>query len=238
DTFARLKARLPDTGRVQPRRMASWLSDIAFCQGCGRKLYVHNRKRARGTDRSFRCNGRVDALDPCTATATINVGRLEAYIEDLFLSYGGHFPEMIREEHLDAPDAALELQDIEHATQDVLRAFRADGADYVTLSARLETLKARKRHLESLPATVRIIERPTGRTLADVWRDLDGDLAARRDHVRQVVQRIYVGRVGAENWHRPLDGERVHIVWNPDREIDPYGEGLVAAPVPSTGRGV
>jgi DNA invertase Pin-like site-specific DNA recombinase len=229
DTFAQLQARLPGHGRTQPRRMASWLSDVAFCDGCGGKLYVQRAKRSHGEERYFRCAGRGDALDTCPAPATVSVSRLEAHIEEVFLSFGGHLPEVILEQRVSAPDTALELRDIDHSIEDILRAIRADGADYAALTARIEGLKARRREVVARPSEFSVVTRETGRTLADVWADLGADLASRREHVRQVIERAYIGR--APNSRIPITNERVRIVWNPDREVD-LEEGNSSGPNP------
>jgi len=229
DTFAQLQARLPGHGRVQPRRMASWLSDVVFCDGCGGKLYVQKVKRAHGEERYFRCAGRGDALDTCPAPATVSVDRIEAYLEDAFLGFGGHLPELTVEERVSAPDVVVELRDIDHAIEDTLRAFRADGADYATLTARIEALKGRRRETLARPSTPSTVTRETGRTLADVWGELGDEPAARRDHLRQVIGRAYIGR--ATNSRAALTRERVRIVWNPDREVD-LAEGNSSGPNP------
>jgi hypothetical protein len=78
---------------------------------------------------------------------------------------------------------------------------------------------------------VTVVKRLTGRTLADVWADLGDDLGARREHLRQVIERAYVGRIGGENARKPLDDDRVSIRWNPDREVG-ADEGNSSGPNP------
>lgn len=219
-TFSRLLARLPGHGRVQPRRTASWLTNVARCAGCGGKLYAQKRERKGRTELQFRCVGRGDALTPCPAPSTVGVDRLEAYVEQAFLGFAGDLPELERVERIESPDVARQLQDVAQALADVTTALLRDGADTVTLLAQLEALKAQRRELQARPSANSVHYVPTGRTLADVWARLGDNLAARREHLGQVIDRVEVARSARTGDRAPLGPDRIRLVWNADRGVD------------------
>lgn len=221
DTYAQLQARLPQVGRVQPRRTVSWLTNVARCAGCGGKLYAQKVRRRGEEALYFRCAQKGYVLEPCKAPATVRVDRLEEYVEAAFLRAAGSHPELERVERVIAPDVAQESRDVAQAIQDTLSAMGRDGADLGPLSRQLEELKARRTALRELPSSTEVELRPTGRTLGEVWAEIGDDLDERREHLRQVVTGVVVERSPRNGTRAPLDADRVRLVWNADHGFEP-----------------
>ncbi|GAB3602069.1 recombinase family protein [Microbacterium aureliae] len=217
DTHRRLRERLPETGRKQARRMASWLSDVVRCAGCGAKLYVQKRDRDGVAPRHFRCRASSGKLDACAAPATVDVDLIEGFIEAAFLDAVGAKPELRREEVVTAPDVARELAEVEAAIADTTSAMSRDDGDEVALFARLAKLKDRRRDLRAHAPAVEVVLVPTGRTMADVWAGTAGEasLELRRELLREVIPHAFITRAAGGNGRAPL-GDRILLRWDAD----------------------
>lgn len=217
ELFARLQARFKAPGREQPRRMASWLTGVLYCQECGRRLYAHRRDRDDRDASYFRCAGVSDVLAPCPAPARVSFSRVEAYIEAHFLSLAGAWPELEHREYLDAPDVAQRVADVERAVAEVTAALGRNDADESVLMPRLRELKEERIKLASIPSTLRVESVPTGRTLGDIWAASGDDVRTRRDVLSSIVERVYVGRPDKSGRPTPLDPEHVRIQWDAEK---------------------
>ncbi|WP_231935233.1 recombinase family protein [Micromonospora viridifaciens] len=158
-------------GRGRRVRAARLLSGIAYCAGCGRKLYASSRKHPSGaTVPTYACAARRNGQG-CKGVA-ITAELTERYVEREFLGMVGHRPlvELVTVAVDDGRRA-----DIEAGIADLARQMTERGADVAALAARLAELHAAR---EALPATavteVRRVE--TGQTFGEAWesRDVDG----------------------------------------------------------------
>ncbi|MGW4154106.1 recombinase family protein [Micromonospora chersina] len=158
-------------GRGRRVRAARLLSGVAYCAGCGRKLYASSRKHASGNNvPTYACAARRNGQG-CQGVA-ITAEQTEEAVTRRFLDLVGGWP--VVETVTVAVDDGRRA-DVEAGIADIARQMTERGADVAALAGRLAELHAAR---EALPATavteVRRIE--TGRTFGEEWavRDTDG----------------------------------------------------------------
>ncbi|MEU1841897.1 recombinase family protein [Micromonospora chersina] len=190
-------------GRGRRVRAARLLSGVAYCAGCGRKLYASSRKHASGaTVPTYACAARRNGQG-CKGVA-ITAEMTEQYVEREFLRMVGHWP--VVEVVTVAVDDGRRA-DIEAAITDTARQMTERGADVPALAARLGELHAAR---EALPATaateVRRVE--TGQTFAEAWRSHDVD--GRRALLVSAGARVVVHRAAVPG-RKVFDESRIDL---------------------------
>lgn len=175
DTYAKLQAALRD--RAYNRRVnASRLLGVASCT-CGAPLYVSVTKFRGKEFRYYQCHASRFRRGGCTAKR-IRAGLLERMTEAAFLaSVGG--VEVLEPVPVAGEDHAAELRQVEEAItnledQYVTGALYAGAAGAERFAAMMARLEERRAKVAALPCRLpRTDWRPTGRTFAQRWEDLD-----------------------------------------------------------------
>lgn len=166
-TYAAVQELFRKRGPNQARKAASWLSGQLFCDLCHSVLYANSRK-GRTVD-SFRCANKNIPGHSCPGVS-VSRQKAEDYMEGEILRMIGSLKEYKVETRREGNDTAA-LDDVALAIEDVQRAFAQNGADYPALSAQMAELAAERQRLLELPARTVTTRVPTGRTLADAWKD-------------------------------------------------------------------
>ncbi len=176
DAWHRLRAVLAANGeaaegRGRRVRAARLLSGIAYCAGCGRKLYASSRKHPSGnTVPTYACAARRNGQG-CEGVA-ITAEMTEEAVTRQFLARVGSWP-VVEAVTVTVEDGRR--ADVEAGIADLARQMTQRGADVAALAARLAELHATREALPVTAATeVRRLE--TGRTFGEEWaaRDTDG----------------------------------------------------------------
>jgi len=206
ETYTKLQELFTTRGPNEQRKAASWLSGELFCDLCGSPLYANSRK-GRGVD-SFRCSNKAYPGSQCPG---VSVSRklAEDHMEAVILGAIGHLPEYKVERHTKGADDAA-LAEVQLAIADAQAAFARDGADYVTLGARMDALaKERRRLLDERGATT-VTSTPTGRTLADAWAE--GGVRERRGLIEGMLDGVRVKKPTAAGRASRIE-DRLEPVW-------------------------
>ncbi|MFD7131281.1 recombinase family protein [Streptomyces sp. NPDC059894] len=178
------------------------LADIAFCGSCGERLIVNGQK-------GYGCTARVRGIvtsKHCKPAPTMKIQRLDAEVEKWFLAeYGSG--QVMKKDFDPGTSYAAQIADLE-ADRKRLREDRRAGlydaeddaewfrTEYARMGKEIEELKK----LPERPAGMKMI--PTGRSVADEWRDAFDD-AVRRELLNEFGVRVELFSLQA--------GERVKI---------------------------
>ena len=147
------------------------LTGIIFCDRCGGPMYRTKSKRTKkdGTVRNwfyYRCGGLDRRRSDCRNMVPLD--DVDAWLHAWFTEDGTFArTEIVETITVPGDDHAEEIAEIEADIRDL----DFDSPDYAELHATLLAERARLRSMPSEPAQV--IERPTGRTVGDVWASLD-----------------------------------------------------------------
>jgi len=190
--------------RPAVRRAARILSGFAYCAHCDHKLYVGTV----GGKPSYRCpQGGAPNLCP---GVRVMAEPLEEYVTGVFLKVAGNWPEVDQEGSVADSGTAEALAEVQSAIQETLAALGDDEGDVSALSARLETLKARRSQLRALPEVQTFETVYTGRTLAEAWH-ADDDPASRRVILAWALDHVTVSKAVARG--NQFDPARVREFW-------------------------
>ena len=196
-TFRRLQDKLDNRpGRRGPTSGdVAFLTNIAQCGICGAPMYRHysNNRRADGSVQRisyYRCNGQPPK-QRSTCRNMVRADWLESEADEMISVIHGDRKVIERtvvpgNGHDDA---------IEQIDQDI-RDLDPDAPDYDDQHA---ALRAERRLLQALPTEPdRIIERPTGMTVRELWATLD--VAGKRDLLLRAGVKIKAvrGKAGSE----------------------------------------
>jgi site-specific DNA recombinase len=172
------------------------LTSIAECAHCGAPMYRNRgtRKRKDGTRNElyyYRCHGK-DGKSECRNT--VRLEELDQDVQNLIItSYGDRevIETVVIKGHGHEDELAANLQDI--------RELDPDAPDY---DRKLTALRAERGRLQALPTVPDTVEeRPTGQTVAEMWRGLS--VPERRDYLLKAgLVVVVVGKqeTGADFW--------------------------------------
>ncbi len=203
-TAPRHAARRP-APRPRATRRARLLSGLAYCGRCDGKMYV----TSSGGRPIYSCPTSWNGGE-CPGVK-IGAEGLDDYVTRRVLDVAGSLREKVIEEVRDGGASAAALAEVEAALREASAAMLDDGVDMAALSARIESLKAERAALRAAPATVRTVERETGRTLAEAF-EADDDVDWKRSVVVRVLDHVTVGPARARGIS-PIDPARVSFAW-------------------------
>lgn len=205
-TYAAVLELFRKRGPNQARKAASWLSGQLFCDLCHSVLYANSR-RDRSVD-SFRCSNKAIPGHACPGVS-VSRKQAEDYMEGEVLRMIGSLKEYKIETRVEGADPSG-LDDVALALEDVQRALAQDGADYGKLLPQLDALKEERRRLLTQPARTVTTRVPTGRSLADAWKD--GGIPERQFILSDMLDGIRVYRAKGQGKASRIE-DRLDPVW-------------------------
>lgn len=143
------------------------------CYACGDRLYYQASKR-NPDYATYKCRGVApEHKEGNAVAASVMVKNAEAYVERVFLEANGKQRGMttVVEDDSDARREAMALARVR--LSEVRRRQDAAETDDEEEALMVQYLAAKRalREAEALPTTSRLVTKPTGRTLAEEWKD-------------------------------------------------------------------
>ncbi|CCQ44693.1 resolvase, N terminal domain protein [Pseudarthrobacter siccitolerans] len=190
---------------AQPRkgRAARLLSGIAFCAECDSKMYVTSSSGYPIYSCGSSWNG-----GSCPSPK-IKAEALENFVVEHVLKIQGNAPELELIQEADTATRDAALREVEAALREAFALLDEDDADDIALSARIRTLKARRKELREIPVATSSRVVPTGRTLAEAW-EAEDDLDWRRSILDWGLDHV---TVGPGTTRAGIDPSRVRFYW-------------------------
>ncbi|MDI9890559.1 recombinase family protein [Microbacterium sp. IEGM 1404] len=210
ETVLAIRARFDATARGEvKRRAAGLLSKIAYCSGCGHRLYP---RRTSVSERNpeghvnYGCSSQGMGIT-CPRKTYMSARKLDAEVTARYLAARGDAPETRYVRRVDDQGAGAELADVEARLKELAgRLAAADEEEEAdALTASMLALKARRRALREVAPTVVEDVVFTGRTYREAWEAARDD-DERRRMLLVVIDHVVVNPVGSP--------ERVSIYWN------------------------
>jgi len=228
ERWERLQAAIEER-KYGRREHPSLLLRVAFC-ACGEALYMasHNKvgemTPGRRQFRYYLCQGRRKG--DCQA-GRIPADALEEWTWATFVTLVGE-TEILEPVHIPAVDQSAELAAVEEAMtylEDQYvggQVYQGAGgaARFSNMMARLQERRDRLAAMPSSPA--RTEYRPTGRTFAERWAELDGDPEGRRQLMISAGYKVWVVRKSLPGQGR--QSRRVLPPGQPRRPSRPFTE--------------
>ncbi len=198
------------------------LTGVIECEGCGGPMY---RIRSATTHKDgtknvltyYRCKG--TDIEPSKCANMIPLDDIESWV-DLWFTADGPFArtEIIETTVVPGDDHKAEVEEIEAEIREV----DLDAADWIEQAQALRSERAR---LLALPTeAAQVVERPTGRTVGEVWLTLDDE--ARRAYLLAAGVKVRVRSSGA--LRAQPGAELRYITGNPHKVIGTL-QGIVEA---------
>lgn len=177
EEWREITTRLVDGRQRRRTQTPSMLLGVAFCRGCGSKLYRQGATKSGRRYDYYRCAAVVTAAKgekSCDAGA-IRAEELDAFVEENLLYEIGDV-EVTEEVYIpgsDVSDALAEAQAAYEELTALLPSLKSEHARKATRS-QLTALDGRIAELSAIPSTPPRWERKgTGRTYAEAWREAD-----------------------------------------------------------------
>lgn len=186
---SRLQAPTENRNDVHP------LLGVAMCGSCGGRLYqgwFQRGKRRPKPIRQYKCAAKSHARD-CEKPAYVVADPVDAYVEEEFLARVGDWEVVEVVEH-PAIDYRDEIAELEETVRELgARLAEARGAAADAIMSQLQGRSDRLDELRQKPVQpARTERRPTGKTYAEVWRELD--TTGRLRMLREAGARVVVGK--------------------------------------------
>jgi hypothetical protein len=192
-------------GRMRNGEESALLTGVISCEKCGGPMFrvrssTTRKDGSKNTIEYYRCKGRENAPSKCSNMINLNTVDNLTHLSFMNLPvdhelnplsedgqpWSGVFANLEIFERITIPgsDHSVEIAEVE----DQLRALDYDDPSFATRQA---TLLAERRRLQGLPVeATQVVERPTGRTVGDLWADMDH--AARRRYLLASEVRVLV----------------------------------------------